>query len=243
MRYRFVGKLGLGLALPHLVVLCFAIATAVASPLLAKGNAPPGSERRVKVGVLVDTSLHQKKVIEFQRQAVDSIAEELGGVAADTFLFTYSDRLTLLQDWSPVTVGLKTASPLIRLDGQENKHPATLLVDAINAALLKLGAQPEDGLKALIVIGEGNDARSSVKYSQVKKLARSNHVQCFALLIADHNLMGGRVRHFGWDLYDLASATKGAGYDIEHSRKRLEKALKNVLERIRQNQARQGPRE
>lgn len=240
---RLVGKFRLGLAFPRLVVCCFAIATVTGSPLLAKDNTAPESEPKLAVVVLVDASLHQKKVIQFERQAVDSIAEQFGGVAADTLLFTYSDKVKLLQDWSPLAVVLKTTSPIIRLNGEGEKHPATLLLDAINAALLKLGAQPEDWLKVLIVIGEGNDAGSSVKYSQVKKLARSDHVQCFTLLIADHNLMGGRVRHFGWDLYDLASATKGAGYDIEHSRKRLEKALKNVLEKIRQNQARQGPRE
>jgi hypothetical protein len=41
------------------------------------------------------------------------------------------------------------------------------------------------------------------------------------------------VRHFGFYLYDLAGATKGAGYDIEASRKHLDKAIGNLLERIR----------
>jgi|SRR5579859_157424 len=54
------------------------------------------------------------------------------------------------------------------------------------------------------------------------------------LLVADHNLMGGRVRHFGFDLYDLASATKGKAYDIERSRKNLEQAINDLLKRIGQ---------
>ena len=77
-----------------------------------------------------------------------------------------------------------------------------------------------------------NDSGSSTKFSQVKVLAKSSHVQCFVLFVADHNLMGGRVRHFGFDLYDLASATKGKAYDIERSRKNLDKAMKDVLKRI-----------
>jgi hypothetical protein len=90
------------------------------------------------------------------------------------------------------------------------------------------------------VIGEGNDSGSSLTYSQIKTLAKSSHVQCFALLIADHNLMGGRVRHFGWYLYDLASAPNGAGSDIEQSHKHLEKALKDLAKRaIRKNESRQ----
>lgn len=233
MRYRFDRRTGVGLTVVRLT-LCFAIATALLA--LAQGIPAPESEPKLAVGVLVDTSLHQQNVGEFERQAIDSIAQQLDGVATDTFLFTYSDRVKLLQDWSPPAIGLKAASPQIQLERGENKHPATLLYDAINAALLKLGAQPGSSSRVLIVIGEGNDAGSSVKYSQIRKLARSNHVQCFALLVADHNLIGGRVRHYGWYLYDLASATRGAGYDIEHSHKHLEKALKNVLKKMRQNE-------
>jgi len=54
------------------------------------------------------------------------------------------------------------------------------------------------------------------------------------LLVADHNLIGGRVRHFGFDLYDLAAATKGKAYDIERSRKIFDRAIKDVLKRIGQ---------
>lgn len=222
------------------LTLCFAIATALI-PAQAQDIAAPEKEPKLAVGVLVDTSLHQQDVIEFEREVVDSIAEQLGGTAADTSLFTYSDKVKLLQDWSPLAIGLKAASPQIRFDGDENnKHPATLLYDAINAALLKLEAQPGSSSRVLVVIGEGNDSGSSLTYSQIKTLAKSSHVQCFALLIADHNLMGGRVRHFGWYLYDLASATNGAGYDIEQSHKHLEKALKDLAKRaIRKNESRQ----
>jgi len=72
----------------------------------------------------------------------------------------------------------------------------------------------------------------SRRYSQIKKRAQSAHVQCFVLLVADHNLMGGRVRHYGFDLYDLASATKGNAYDIERSRKNLDQAVRDVLKRV-----------
>jgi hypothetical protein len=69
-------------------------------------------------------------------------------------------------------------------------------------------------------------------YSQIKKLAESGHVQCFALLVASHDLIGARVRHFGFDLYDLAGATKGNAYDVGASRKHLDKAVKDMLKRI-----------
>ena len=66
---------------------------------------------------------------------------------------------------------------------------------ALVAGLLKVGTGNSAKSKILIVVGEGNNADVAIKYSQVAKLAKSAHVQCFALLVVDYNLMGGRVRH------------------------------------------------
>ncbi len=105
----------------------------------------------------------------------------------------------------------------------------------------KLGGRNGSDSKALIIIGEGNDLGSTTKYSQIKKLAHSGHVQCFALLVASHDLAEGRVRHFGFDLYDLADATNGHGYDVYTSRKHLDKSLKDILKRIQKFASRYPP--
>ena len=67
--------------------------------------------------------------------------------------------------------------------------------------------------RILIVVGEGNDAGSVTRYSQIKKRAKAAHVQCFGLLVADHNLIGGRVRHFGFDLYVRRFKTAATAHD------------------------------
>jgi len=104
--------------------------------------------------------------------------------------------------------------------------------NALNSGLSKLESGNSGNSKVLIVVGEGNDAGSVTRYSEVKKRAKSAQVQCFALLVASHNLMGGRIRHFGFDLYDLASATNGKAYDVEDSRTNLDKAIRDVLRRV-----------
>jgi len=48
----------------------------------------------------------------------------------------------------------------------------------------------------------------------VLSAAKAGHVQCFALLVANHRSQVGRVRQFGFDLYRLASATHGKTYDV-----------------------------
>lgn len=144
----------------------------------------------------------------------------------------YGDEVELLQDWSRLESGARKAVTGIDLDIGSAKNQRTLLNDAIKAALLKL--ERTNGLtgKALIIIGEGNDAGSAAKYSQIKNLAKSSHVQCFALLVADHTLIGGRVRRFGFDLYDLTGATNGKAYDVGTSRKDSDKAVKDIMKRV-----------
>lgn len=200
--------------------------------LCAQDQAESGPKSELFLGMLVDTSTHQKRVIEFEREVVNSILDRFYGMATEGFVIKYSDKIELLQDWSPLETERNEVAAQIELDVESSKRNRTLLNDALNAGLLKLKERSDSGSKVLIIIGEGNDSGSVTRYSEIKKLARSAHVQCFALLVADHDLMGGRIRHFGFDLYDLAGATKGKGYDIGASRKHLDKAIKDMLERI-----------
>jgi len=198
----------------------------------AKERTQPDTKSRLSLGVLIDTSAHQKKVIEFEREVVVSIADGFADVATESFVVRYADEVETIQDWAPFDTGLKSVSTRIELDTESGKNRRTLLYDALDVALLKLETGNRANSKILIVVAEGNDAGSTARYSQIRKRAKSAHIRCFALLVADHNLMGGRVRHFGFDLYDLASATNGKAYDIERSRKNLDKAIRDVLKRV-----------
>jgi hypothetical protein len=208
----------------------YAASCALCSPSeKAAFDTKPGSV----VGVLIDVSLHQKKVVDFEREVVNSIFDHLNGAASESFVMKYADKVELLQDWFPFKDGCGRVLSLIELDTERDKNERTRLYDALYAGVEKLKSKSAADSKILIIIGEGNDDGSATRYSQIKQWARSANIQCFALLVADHNLMGGRVRHFGFYLYDLAGVTNGAGYDIGSSRKHLDKAIGNLLERIR----------
>lgn len=216
-----------------LLVVVFAFfETATSTALFGQDMKQVDTKPRVLLAVLIDTSAHQKNVIEFAREAVDSVVNAFAGVATESFVIRYGDEVELLQDWSPVNPAPGKVSSRIELDAQRGKNPQTLLYEALNVALLKLDTRNQANSKVLIVVGEGNNAGGGIKYSEIKKRAKLAHVQCFALLVADHNLMGGRVRHYGFNLYDLASATKGEAYDVEDKRKNLDKAIRDVLKRV-----------
>lgn len=63
-------------------------------------------------------------------------------------------------------------------------------------------------------------------------MAKAKHVQCFALLVANHRSQVGRVRQFGFDLFRLASGTGGRAYDVRTNPKSLDKAISDVLKRL-----------
>ena len=213
---------------------CFLGFGAPCSLLRAQEEMKSETKPKLSLAVLVDSSAHQKKVIEFEREAVNAIADGFASIPADAFAVRYADEVELLQDWSSIS-GLKAVSPRIELDTESGQDQRTLLYEALDTALLKLDTASSANSKVLIIIGEGNNAGGRIKYSEIKKRAKSARVQCFVLLVADHNLMGGRVRHYGFDLYDLASATKGKAYDIERSRAKLEKAIRDMLNRVRED--------
>lgn len=217
---------------PLRLLACFLGFTATYTLAHAQQETKSETKPKLSLAVLVDTSAHQQEVIEFEREAIDSIAGGFADFAAEAFAIRYADEVELLQDWSPIGTGLRPASARIELDVESGKNHRTLLYEALHTALLKLNTASGTNSKVLIIVGEGNNAGGEIKYSEIKKLAQSAGVQCFALLVADHNLMGGRVRHFGFDLYDLASATKGKAYDIERSRRSLDKALEDVPKRV-----------
>jgi hypothetical protein len=212
-----------------LVLLFVFLGTATCTGLFAQGKTQAQAKPHVSLGVLIDTSAHQKKVIEFQREAVNSIADAFSSVATESFVVRYGEEVETLQEWSPLDSALKKVSTRLELDAEDQR---TLLYEALNVGLSKLETANSANSKILIVIGEGNNAGGTIKYSQIAKRAKAAHVQCFALLVADHNLMGGRVRHFGFYLYDLASTTKGKAYDVGDSRKNLDKAIRDVLKRV-----------
>lgn len=210
---------------------CLAVG-ATCTLLFAQEETKSSTKPGVSLAVLVDSSAHQKGVIELEREAVNSIADGFASVATDTLVVRYGDEVELLQDRSPIE-GLKAVPLRIELDEESGQNQRTLLYEALDTALLKLDTADNANSKVVVIIGEGNNAGGRIKYSEIKKRAKSARVQCFVLLVADHNLMGGRVRHYGFDLYDLASATKGKAYDIERNRKNLNKAIHDILTRVR----------
>jgi hypothetical protein len=198
------------------------------SPVLAD----PG--RPLSLGVVIDVRPQQREVIAFERQVADAMGSMLAGENTKGFVVSYSDRVQVVEDWSP-TAGLKDAALRLTVDGSEDGRRGAALNDALLNGLARLGSVGHEGRKVLVVIGEGNDGDSSTTFGDVLSAAKAGHVQCFALLVANHRSQVGRVRQFGFDLYRLASATHGKAYDVRTDPGLLDAALRDLLARLATN--------
>ena len=216
--------------LTHLLLAC------LASGAVLRAQSPVQTDpgRPLSLGVVIDVRPQQREVIAFERQVVAALGSMLAGEHAEGFVVSYSDRVQVLADWSPVTEGLKGIAIRLTTDGSEDGRRGAALNDALLNGLARLGSVGHEGRKVLVVIGEGNDGGSTT-FADVLSAAKTGHVQCFALLVANHRSQVGRVRQFGFDLYRLASATHGKAYDVRTDPGLLDAAVRDLLARLAAN--------
>ncbi len=100
-------------------VTCVLLTTATHPLIFAQDKTTePGTKPRLALGVLIDTSAHQKKVIEFEREVISSIADRFDGLGSESFVISYASKVNLLQDWSPLETGLEKSVHANRFGGR-----------------------------------------------------------------------------------------------------------------------------
>ena len=161
---------------------------------------------------------------------MDALVDGLAGAVAKGFVISYSDRVRRIVGWSRVDPGLRHASTSLAVARSATARGAALY-DGIVDGLQTLTSSG-DGRKVLIIIGEGNDGASAVRFSQVLATAAREHVECFAFLVATHRSQIGRVRQYGFDLSRLTVRTGGRLYDLRTDQTRLERAVRDVRRRL-----------
>ena len=195
---------------------------------LPKADTP----QALSVGIVIDAHRQPQNVTEFERRVVEALAGALTSVAREAFAISYSDSVRLVADWAPPASLSKGAAERFLVGGAQAAGRGSVLNDGLMEGLTKLGSTAGGGRKVLIVIGEGNDEGSTATSSQALAAARSQHIPCFVLLVAQHRAQVGRVRQFGFDLYRLASGTGGKAYDVRTRPQALDEALQDVLKRL-----------
>lgn len=172
------------------------------------------------LGLLVDTSMSQRRLLDTERTASYAFLNDLMRVDKDKAFVIHFDReIELLQDLTNDRQKLETALDKLNTPQFENSSGGsqggggghqhgggTTLYDAVFLASDEL-MQKQQGRKAVIVLSDGVDTYSKVSLDRAIEAAQKSDTLVFSILYADPDAYehqgyghqgGGMGRHGGW---------------------------------------------
>src|SRR5271157_2265367 len=208
------------------------------------------------LGLLVDTSMSQRRVLEQERSASYSFLENLMREDKDkAFVVHFDWDVELLQDLTSSRQKLNAA--LEKLDnprfapgyggggGSGGGYPGgggghhggggTTLYDAVFLGSDEL-MQKQQGRKALIILSDGVDTGSRVSLNRAIESAQRANTLVYSILYADPDAyghqgypgMGGMGRHGGWGGGGMGRGPGGGGYPQQASHPDGKKVLQQI---------------
>jgi hypothetical protein len=157
------------------------------------------------IAIVIDAAPDQANVLSEEKELAIALINELFDAGA-SFTIASAGISSKIQ---ATTLDRSIAIEHIRdITGDSGEKKNVAIYDAIGSAIRQISLTPS--LRVVIFIGEGNDGGSRLRYAELRSLAESNHIVCFAALIADHSLRGARSSlRYGWNLQELTSDTAG----------------------------------
>jgi VWFA-related protein len=179
----------------------------------------------LRLGLLVDTSLSQRRVLEEERTASYSFLDHLLRVDKDLAFVIHFDReVELLQEFTPSRPKLQAALQLLQTPqsdggyrggggggggsgggggygggggrGQHQRGAGTLLYDAVYLASNELMSK-QQGRKALIILSDGVDHGSKETLATAMEVAQRADTVVYSILFKDDEGYGNRARWSG----------------------------------------------
>ena len=156
------------------------------------------------LGLLVDTSLSQRRVLEQERTASYTFLEDLLREWKDkAFVLHFDSEVELLQDLTNKRPKLEAALQKLEVPspqqsqgggGQQQHAGGTLLNDAVFLAADEIMSKVQ-GRKALIILSDGVDQGSKVSLTRAIEAAQRSDTLVYTILFADpgayNNMAGG----------------------------------------------------
>lgn len=161
------------------------------------------TEQPLTLGLLVDVSKSQERLIEDERQASSRFFEQVLRPKDEAFLLSFGVESELLQDVTNSHTLLAKALRTLRLNaGVPTVTPTTVPRDPRGTVLYEavwLAAnekmRPEVGRKALVLITDGDDQGSRTKPSEAVEAAQKADSIIYVVLYEDpyyaHQMFGG----------------------------------------------------
>lgn len=174
------------------------------------------------LGLLVDTSLSQRRVLEDERKASYTFLDHMLREKDTAFVLHFDREVELLQDLTSSRPKLQAALQLLETPEREDvdsesrgqRHAGTLLYDAIYLASNDL-MKKQQGRKALFVLSDGVDHGSKETLEEAVESAQRADASVYSILFADeesHERQGGFQHGGGWGGMGRGGGGMGGGW-------------------------------
>ncbi|HTS74797.1 MAG TPA: VWA domain-containing protein [Bryobacteraceae bacterium] len=139
------------------------------------------SDLPLKIGLLVDTSRSQIRILEPERKASYTFLDQVLQDRDRAFVVHFDIRVSLLQGFTSSREELGAALTQLRIP----KRPSTLLYDAVRETSEEL-MRHETGRKAFIVLSDGVDVHSRNSIVTAIEFAQRADTLIYSIVFADH---------------------------------------------------------
>jgi len=187
----------------------------------------PTSAGPKQIAFIVDSNFHQKQVLELEKETTESLLSRFEKGNTRALVMNYGTGIHTSGALTDNSDSLRTFTRSIQAD-TDKRNPTILLFDALKQAMDTL--DNVSGNKGIVLFAEGNGYGNSVQRKTLASLAQQNHIACYVVLFADHTFYGPKaIRHYGWDLVDLARKTGGKFWEAGSNARKAETIAGEVV--------------
>jgi VWFA-related protein len=211
------------------------------------------SDLPLTLGILIDTSGSQQRVLEMEKEVGASFLENILRPKDEAFVLSFDIDVNLLQDFTNSVSKLRHALNDTRINtggvscsggpiGPQGPIPCsstgprgTALYDAVYLASHD-ELSHEVGRKAMILLTDGEDQGSRLKIKDAIEAAQKADTICYVLLIADRGFygFGGGFGYSGdSEMKKLTHETGGRVIDVGNKVDKLRKAFEEISAELR----------
>jgi len=205
------------------------------------------SDLPLTLGILLDTSYSQLRVLDMEKEVGGSFLESTLRAKDEAFVISFGTDIELLQDFTSSVSRLRHALNDAKMNsggvscsggpvGPQGPIPCsstgprgTALYDAVYLASHDELAH-EVGRKAMILLTDGEDQGSKLKIKDAIEAAQKADAICYVLLIADRGITLG----FGdSEMKKLTHETGGRVIEVGNKIEKLRQAFDQISEELR----------
>ncbi len=196
------------------------------------------SDRPLTLGILLDTSLSQQRVLPTEQQAGDAFLRRVLRPKDEAFLISFDVDVDMLADLTGSVPTLEHAMDRAQINSSSGnfangtipsigKPKGTLLYDAVYlAANDKL--RHESGRKALILLTDGQDEGSEENLKSAMEAAQKADAVVYVLLINDPGIYGTLDFTGAGAMHKLTKETGGRVFEIGHDGRKIQAAFEII---------------